>query len=239
MRSTQSVKIISNFGFRLTQKEASLLDLYKHKGQRKKLVDSLREKGIKNEKVLNAMLNVPRHFFVDPTLEYQAYEDHPLRIGDEQTISQPYTVAFQTELLNPKAGMKVLEIGTGSGYQCAILCELGMKVYSIERHRKLHTTARDLLREMNYKPQLKFGDGTVGWPSAGPFDGILVTAAAPRIPATFKRQLAVGGRLIIPVGDREKQRMMIVDKIKKDEFQITELDVFSFVPMIGEEGWPN
>ena len=216
-----------------------MLDLYKHKGQRKKLVDSLREKGIKDENVLAAILAVPRHFFVDPTLEYQSYEDHPLRIGDGQTISQPYTVAYQTELLKPKPGMKVLEIGTGSGYQCAVLCELGMKVYSIERHRKLHTQAKDTLREMGYRPHLKFGDGTVGWSSASPFDRILVTAAAPRIPNNFKRQLAVGGRLVIPVGDRERQRMMLVDKIRKDEFQITETDVFAFVPMIGEEGWPD
>lgn len=220
-----------------TQNWSRLLDSYKHKGLRAKLVKHLRAKGIEDEELLEAFNAVPRHFFVESAFAEAAYEDRPLPIGDGQTISQPYTVALQTQMLELKKGMKVLEIGTGSGYQAAILCELGMKVFSIERHRSLQRNAQALLDEMGYKPRLKWGDGSAGWITYAPYDRILVTAASPSIPETLKKQLAIGGRLVIPVGDRDLQTMMLVDRISEKEFRITEAQHFRFVPLVGKYGW--
>ena len=214
-----------------------MLDSYKHKGMRERLVKLLAEKGIQDQLVLRAIGKIPRQAFVESAFAESSYEDRPLPIGDGQTISQPWTVARQTELLELKPGMKVLEIGTGSGYQCAVLCELGCKVFSIERMRLLHDRARVLLEELGYKPRLRWGDGTLGWETYAPFDRILVTAASPAIPETFKKQLSIGGRLIIPVGDREQQQMTAVTRKADNEWIIEKMGWFKFVPLIGKQGW--
>lgn len=213
-----------------------MLDTYKHKGLRQKLVEELKGKGINDPEVLRAFQAVPRHWFVESAFAEAAYEDRALPIAEDQTISQPYTVAYQTQMLKLKPGMKVLEIGTGSGYQAAILLEMGVKLFSIERIRSLHNRAKDILDEMNYAPRLKWGDGTAGWPSYAPFDRIIVTAASPGIPETFKSQLADKGLMIIPVGDMEEQTMCLVQR-NGAEFVVTKLDKFRFVPMIGRHGW--
>lgn len=213
-----------------------MLDTYKNKGLRQKLVEELKGKGIADPEVLRAFSAVPRHWFVESAFAEAAYEDRALPIAEDQTISQPYTVAYQTQLLKIKAGMKVLEIGTGSGYQAAILCEMGVKLFSIERIRSLHNKAKEILDEMNYTPRLKWGDGTAGWPTYSPFDRIIVTAASPGIPETFKSQLADGGLMVIPVGNMEEQTMCMVQR-KGTEFVVTKLDKFRFVPMIGRHGW--
>ncbi|MGF1669600.1 MAG: protein-L-isoaspartate(D-aspartate) O-methyltransferase, partial [Balneolaceae bacterium] len=176
--------------------------------RRKRLVDSLRDKGIKDESVLQAINKVPRHLFVDTALENRAYEDNALPIGMNQTISQPYTVAAQTELLKVNKGDKILEIGTGSGYQAAILCEMGASVYSVERHRELYERAMDILKMLGYTVQLKLGDGTKGWSAYAPYDGIIVTAGAPVVPDDLIEQLSIGGRLVIPVGSEYSQKMI-------------------------------
>jgi len=209
----------------------------KFKQRRKRLVDTLRNKGIKDERVLEAFSIVPRHLFVDTALEDRAYRDTALPIGKGQTISQPYTVARQTELLEVKPGEKVLEIGTGSGYQAAILCELGAEVYSIERHEELYERSRNMLREMGYKVEIKLGDGSKGWSAYAPYDGIVVTAGAPVVPDELKNQLDINGRLVIPVGDERKQVMKRIIKIREDEFEEERYDIFKFVPLIGEKGW--
>jgi protein-L-isoaspartate(D-aspartate) O-methyltransferase len=214
-----------------------VIDTYKLKGLRQRLVTILRDKGIQDDLVLDAIGKVPRHAFVESAFAEASYEDRALPIAEGQTISQPYTVAYQTQILQVKPGMKVLEIGTGSGYQAAILCELGAKLYSIERHRPLHQRAQELLTELGYKPRLKWGDGTAGWTAYAPFDRILVTAASPGIPDTFKEQLAIGGRLVIPVGDRDSQTMVVVVRKDTKEFLVEEKDKFRFVPMIGKHGW--
>lgn len=211
-------------------------DNYKQRGLRNKLVKKLHEKGISNDGVLAAVAKVPRHAFFDDALLNHAYEDKAFPIGEGQTISQPYTVAFQTEMLNIKAGDKVLEIGTGSGYQAAILLELGAKVYTIEYNRKLFERTRDFLPQLGYKPFFFHGDGSKGIPAKAPYDKIIVTAGAPVVPTALTDQLNEGGVLIIPVGDREKQKMLRITKIngalKKEEF-----DFFAFVPLLGEQGW--
>lgn len=211
-------------------------DNYKQRGLRNKLVKKLREKGISNDGVLAAVAKVPRHAFFDDALLNHAYEDKAFPIGEGQTISQPYTVAFQTEMLNIKAGDKVLEIGTGSGYQAAILLELDAKVYTIEYNRKLFERTRDFLPQLGYKPFFFHGDGSKGIPAKAPYDKIIVTAGAPVVPTALTDQLNEGGVLIIPVGDREKQKMLRITKIKgalkKEEF-----DFFAFVPLLGEQGW--
>lgn len=209
----------------------------KFKQRRKKLVDTLRDKGIEDERVLEAFLRVPRHHFVDTALEDRAYKDTALPIGKEQTISQPYTVARQTELLDVKPGEKVLEIGTGSGYQAAILHELGGKVYSIERHKELYERARSILKELGYDIHLKQGDGTLGWSAYAPYDAIVVTAGAPDVPEKLKEQLQVNGRLVVPVGDARKQVMKRITKLRKGEFEEESFRAFKFVPLIGEKGW--
>lgn len=209
----------------------------KFSSRRKKLVESIREKGIENEAVLQAIQAIPRHRFVDTALENRAYDDIALPIGCGQTISQPYTVAAQTELLHVEKGDKILEIGTGSGYQAAILCQMGADVYSIERHEQLYLSARETLQEIGFRPKLKCGDGTVGWSAYAPYDGIVVTAGAPVVPEDLAGQLAVGGILIVPVGDQEMQTMTRIERISDDEFKEEKLKQYKFVPLIGEKGW--
>lgn len=206
---------------------------------RQKLVDELREKGIEDEQVLMAIGKIPRHLLIDTALHNRAYEDTALPIGMGQTISQPYTVAKQTELLELNKGDKILEIGTGSSYQCMVLCELGAKVYSVERHNELYHRAKEALRKQGYKAMLKAGDGTLGWSTYAPYDGIVVTAGAPVVPQDLINQLNIGGRLVIPVGDNVKQMMLKITRVSETEYRQEELDNFKFVPLIGEKGWDN
>jgi len=209
----------------------------KYAHRRKLLTDLLREKGIRDESVLSAIQSIPRHIFVDTALENRAYEDSALPIGKGQTISQPYTVAAQTELLHVQPGKKILEIGTGSGYQAAVLCAMDADVYSIERHEELYLKARSLLQKLGYRAHLKLGDGTLGWSAYSPYDGIVVTAGAPVVPDELVQQLVVGGRLVVPVGDQEKQMMMRITRVSEDSYQEEQFNTFKFVPLIGEKGW--
>lgn len=211
-------------------------DNYKQRGLRNKLVKTLRLKGILDEKLLTAIGKVPRHVFFDDALLNHAYEDKAFPIGEGQTISQPYTVAFQTEKLEIKPGDKVLEIGTGSGYQACILMELGAKLYTIEYQRKLYEKVKDKLPELGYNPFFLCGDGSKGLPAKAPFDKIIVTAGAPVIPEALTDQLSEGGILVIPVGNREKQKMVKITK-KKGKLTKEEFDYFAFVPLLGEQGW--
>ena len=201
------------------------------------MVATIREKGIKSESVLAAVAKVPRHFFFDNAFLEHAYQDKAFPIGEGQTISQPYTVAFQTELLEVKQDKKILEIGTGSGYQACILLELGARVYTIEYNKKLYERTKVFLPKMGYKPVFKQGDGSLGWPIHAPYDGIIVTAGAPVIPETLKEQLAIGGILVIPVGNSERQLMYKIIRISETEFKTEEFDYFAFVPLLGKEGW--
>jgi protein-L-isoaspartate(D-aspartate) O-methyltransferase len=211
-------------------------DNYRQRGLRNNLVKKLRLKGILNECVLAAVGKVPRHVFFDDALLNHAYEDKAFPIGEGQTISQPYTVAFQTEKLEIKPGDKVLEIGTGSGYQAAILVEMGAKVYTIEFQKKLYDHTKEFLPTLGYKPYFFFGDGSKGIPSKAPYDKIIVTAGAPVVPTALIDQLAEGGMMIIPVGDREKQMMLRIKK-KNGKIVKEEFDNFAFVPLLGEQGW--
>lgn len=214
-----------------------LEDSYKNKGARKKLVELLASKGITDKSVLNAMLKIPRHYFFNKTFESHAYEDKAFPIGEGQTISQPYTVAYQTQLLHVHKGDKILEIGTGSGYQAAVLCELGADLYSIERHEKLSKSAGAMLEKLGYKVTLMHGDGTKGWAEHAPYDKIIVTAGAPVIPKQLAAQLTIGGVLVIPVGDDKVQKMITVVRKSEKSFEKIVLDEFKFVPLIGENGW--
>lgn len=213
-------------------------DNYKQQGLRAKLVRKLRQKGIRDERLLEAIGKVPRHAFFDDALLGHAYQDKAFPIGEGQTISQPYTVAFQTEKLEIKPGDKVLEIGTGSGYQACILLEMGAKVYTIEYNRNLYQKAREFLPQLNYNPFFLFGDGSKGVPVRAPYDKIVVTAGAPVVPDALVDQLAENGMLVVPVGGRDQQKMVRITKkkgvIKKEEF-----DTFAFVPLLGEGGWKN
>lgn len=211
-------------------------DNYKQRGLRNKLVKKLREKGISDERVLAAIGKVPRHAFFDAALLGHAYEDKAFPIGEGQTISQPYTVAFQTEKLQLKAGDKVLEIGTGSGYQAAVLLEVGAKVYTIEYSRKLYEHTKDFLPTLGYNPYFFFGDGSRGIPAKAPFDKIIVTAGAPIVPTELTDQLVENGILIIPVGNRERQKMLRITK-KQGKLIQEEFDNFAFVPLLGDQGW--
>lgn len=210
-------------------------DTFKHKGLRQKLVKVLIDKGIKDEAVLNAIGRIPRHLFMDSGFLDHAYQDKAFPIAADQTISQPYTVAFQTELLQVKTGDKILEIGTGSGYQTAVLCELGAKVYSIERQNELFKRTSKFLPKLGYRAKkLIFGDGYNGLKEEAPFDGILVTAGAPFVPKPLLSQLKIGGKLVIPVGDDVQVMTMFTRKGQK-EFEQEEFGEFRFVPLLEDK----
>jgi protein-L-isoaspartate(D-aspartate) O-methyltransferase len=211
-------------------------DDYKHRGLRNKLVKKIAEKGIKDGRVLEAIGRVPRHVFFENALLDHAYQDKAFPIGEGQTISQPFTVAFQTEKLEVKPGDKVLEIGTGSGYQACVLLELGAKVYTIEYNRVLFERTRQFLPHLGYKPFFFHGDGSKGLAAKAPFDKIIVTAGAPVVPNALTDQLNEGGILVIPVGDREKQVMLQIRKVK-GRLITQEFENFAFVPLLGESGW--
>lgn len=214
-------------------------DSYLHIGMRKQLVEEIQKKHSISEQVVNALLKVPRHLFLPSIFLNHAYEDKAFPIGEEQTISHPSTVAIQSSLLDIQKEEKVLEIGTGSGYQCAVLLELGARVYSIERVRNLFKKTQVLLKELNYHPKLFCGDGSKGLESFAPYDKIIVTAGAPIIPNTLIDQLKVGGKLIIPVGDNTKQKMILLEKKNEKVISKKEYKNFSFVPLVGENGWSN
>jgi protein-L-isoaspartate(D-aspartate) O-methyltransferase len=209
-----------------------MTDTFEAKGKRKKLVAELRQKGITDEEVLRAIDTVPRHLFMDPAFLIHAYVDKAFPITSGQTISQPYTVAVQTSLLKMKSRDKILEIGTGSGYQAAILAEMGAKVYTIERFRELFLKAQQTIISLGYSVDFFFGDGYEGKPQYGPFDGIIITAAAPEIPQALLQQLKTGGRLVIPVGNSGSQVMTVVERTGIDSFEHSEHGNFIFVPMI-------
>lgn len=204
--------------------------------ERTELVASLRAKGITDEGVLQSMSKVERHLFVLGPFLNRAYEDTALPIARTQTISQPFTVAFMTQELGVGKDSKVLEIGTGSGYQAAILAEMGCRVFTIERHMDLHLQARSLLEKLGYRVATRCGDGTVGWSEFAPYDGIIVTAAAPDVPDALLHQLAEGGHLVIPVGDLDVQSLRIIRR-ERGQFHIREDRGFKFVPLIGKKGW--
>ncbi len=210
-------------------------DTYRHQGLRKKLVERIRKKGILDEKVLAAVGRVPRHLFLDPAFTELAYEDQPFQIGEGQTISQPFTVAYQTAMLEIKKGDKVLEIGTGSGYQAAVLCEMGARVYSVERQKSLYEKTKKLLPSIGYMVKMFYGDGYKGLPSFAPFDKIIVTAAAPFIPDDLISQLKEGGILVIPVGAGETQVMTRIVKLPEGKLDKKEFDYFRFVPLLEEK----
>ncbi|RYY71079.1 MAG: protein-L-isoaspartate(D-aspartate) O-methyltransferase [Chitinophagaceae bacterium] len=215
-------------------------DTYRHKGLRKKLVDLLREKGITDDNVLTAINNIPRHFFMDSALDNIAYEDRAFPISDGQTISQPYTVAYQSQLLQLKPGDKVLEIGTGSIFQATVLAEMGARVFTIERQKNLFEKTKQFIFKSKY-PQLKFfyGDGFEGLPTYGPFDKVIITAAAPFIPPKLIAQLKPGGYMVIPVDDDagEHQRMLRLTKNADGTYSEEVFQNFSFVPMLtGKNG---
>lgn len=209
------------------------VDSYQHKGLRKRLVDLLRSKGITDENVLEAINNIPRHFFLDSAFDLIAYEDRAFPIAANQTISQPYTVAYQTQLLQVKKGEKVLEIGTGSIYQASVLAEMGARVYTIERQKKLFEAQKKFVFRSKY-PNIKFfyGDGFEGLPAYAPFDKIIITAAAPFIPPKLIEQLRPGGMMVLPLDEGEAQRMLRITKLKDGSLQEESFDAFSFVPML-------
>lgn len=210
-------------------------DSFVHQGMRKRLVEILREKGIENELVLKAIGKVPRHLFMDSGFLEHAYTDKAFPIAADQTISQPYTVARQTELLDVKEGDVVLEIGTGSGYQAAVLLELGVQLYTIERQNELFKKAQRFLPRLGYRPKKSiFGDGYIGNKEDAPYDGIIVTAGAPFIPKPLLRQLKIGGKLVIPVGE-ELQTMTVIERISAREFEKNEFGDFRFVPMLEDK----
>lgn len=208
-------------------------DNYRHKGMRKILVEELKNKGISDENVLNAINAVPRHVFLDSSFLNFAYQDKAFPIGSGQTISQPFTVAFQSSLLEIKKNMKVLEIGTGSGYQACVLAEMGAKVFSIERQRKLYTKTKAFLAEFPYRIKMFLGDGNKGLPTYGPFDRIIITAAAPEIPQALVDQLKVGGMMVIPLCENEEhQTMLRLTKQEDGTLNREEHGDFRFVPML-------
>lgn len=214
------------------------MDTYRHKGLRKKLVKEIAKKGIEDQQVLNAIASIPRHLFIpDNALHKYAYEDKPFPIGAGQTISQPYTVAYQTELLNLKNRDKVLEIGTGSGFQTAVLLEMGAKVFSIERQRALFDRTKLLLPQLGYNSaKLFYGDGYKGLPEFAPFDKIIVTAGAPYVPEDLLSQIKIGGVMVIPVDEGENQMMKKITKVDDNKFKTENLGIFRFVPLLKEKG---
>ncbi|HNW99157.1 MAG TPA: protein-L-isoaspartate(D-aspartate) O-methyltransferase [Bacteroidales bacterium] len=212
-----------------------MIDSYKHKGLRKKLVETIANKGITDANVLAAIGKIPRHFFMDSSFLEFAYQDNAFPIGEGQTISQPYTVAFQSQMLQLEKGMKVLEIGTGSGYQTCVLLELGAKVFSIERIKALYQKTKLFLPSIGYHPQLFYGDGYKGLPAYAPFDRIIVTAGAPYIPDGLVNQLKSGGIMIIPVGAGEIQIMNILKKKEDNTIIKEECGTFRFVPLLNQK----
>ena len=211
-------------------------DSYLHKGLRQKLVDTIRSKGVRDEKVLEAIGRVPRHLFMDSGFIKFSYADQAFPIRAGQTISQPYTVAYQTELLEVKAMDKVLEVGTGSGYQAAVLIEMGARVFTIERHRELHVSSQALLSKLGYQVRFFYGDGYEGVPAYAPYDKILITAGAPEIPQKLKEQLKPGGIMVVPLGGRTGQTMVKVVKEDSDNYTITRHGSFAFVPLLKGKG---
>lgn len=206
-------------------------DSYVHKGLRRKLVQELTARNLFSAELMDAFMRVPRHLFMAKGLEKLAYKDQALPIASGQTISQPFTVAFQTHLLEISKGDKILEIGTGSGYQTAVLLEMGAKVFSIERQKELFDITQILLTNLNYRPQLFYGDGYLGQPMYSPFDKIIITAGAPFIPEPLKQQLKIGGRMVIPVGDKAQKMILLVRK-DENNFEVTEHGNFQFVPLL-------
>lgn len=211
-------------------------DTYKHKGLRKQLVKEITRKGIFDKRVIEAIGKIPRHFFFDKIFENHAYEDKAFPIEAGQTISQPYTVAFQSEKLQVKPEDRILEIGTGSGYQACVLLEMGADVYTIEYQKKLYQKAIRFLPTIGYQPHIYYGDGSKGMPRFAPYDGIIVTAGAPSIPKELIEQLKVGGRLVIPVGNENLQSMLVIQKVAENKIKKQVFDYFSFVPLRGEKG---
>ena len=201
------------------------------------MIALLKDRGITDARILRAMRTIERHRFVPQPFTNRAYEDSALPIGMKQTISQPYTVAFMTQALGVKEGDKVLEVGTGSGYQAAILAELGARVFTIERYIELLISARHVLDDLGYRIASKAGDGTVGWSDFAPFDGIIVTAGAPDVPQPLLQQLADGGNLVIPVGGLDIQNLLVTIR-HGENFERHEIHGFKFVPLIGKMGWP-
>ena len=208
-----------------------------YKQQRIELVESLRLKGITDELFLQAMLKVEREKFIPSGVRQHTYKDIALPIGYGQTISQPYTIAVMTEALKVEKGDKALEIGTGSGYQAALLYEMGAKVYSIERHIDIYNEVLKRFEKLSIRVHCKCGDGTMGWETYAPYNKIIVTAGAPNVPEALKKQLAINGRMVIPVGSMSSQTLRVLTKTATDEFEIEEIPSFVFVPLIGKEGW--
>lgn len=213
------------------------IDNYREQGARKRLVALLKQRGISDRRVLEAIGKVPRHYFFDETFWNQAYKDIAFPIGDGQTISQPYTVAYQSELLHVMPGDKLLEIGTGSGYQTCVLLELGAEVFTIERQPNLYHRTIQVLPYMGYKPHFFLGDGSKGIPQHAPYDKIIVTAGAPFVPEIMLQQLKIGGLMVIPVGDEKQQRMVTVLRVNENTYERIELDTFRFVPLVGDQAW--
>jgi protein-L-isoaspartate(D-aspartate) O-methyltransferase len=211
-------------------------DTYRHKGLRRQLANLLKEKGIENQSVLKAIEAVPRHLFLNSSFIERAYEDIAFPIGAGQTISRPHTVAFQTELLELKKGEKVLEIGTGSGYQTSVLLEMGAKVYTVERQKALYDLTKTFLPTIGYNPKFFYGDGYKGLPVFAPFDKIIITAGAPIIPDALLDQLAIGGIMVIPLGDTV-QVMTLIKKIANKKFEKVEYGEFKFVPLLENKEW--
>ena len=204
--------------------------------EKRELVRTLQQKGVLDEALLNAFFNVPRERFISEALRKFAYSDNALPIDCQQTISQPFTVAYMTHALEVKPGDRILEIGTGSGYQSAILCELGAEVYTVERIDKLYESAGELLTELDYKVHMKLDDGTHGWIEYAPYDKIIVTAGAPEVPHSLLDQLKIDGRMVIPVGSRQHQKLFVITRTE-DGFDYKVFENFKFVPLIGDEGW--
>lgn len=211
----------------------AMQDTFRQQGLRKRLVGELKDLGIQDEKVLAAIQKIPRHFFMDASFEEKAYDNIPFPIGRGQTISNPFTVAYQTQLLEIEEGDTVLEIGTGSGYQAAVLAELDVVLYTIERHQPLSNKAEKLLHELKYNNvKCFYGDGFEGLPSFAPFDKIIITAAAPEIPQKLLDQLAIGGSMVIPFGESNTQKMLRIKRLVNNHYEKEIFDTFTFVPML-------
>ena len=214
-----------------------LEDSYRHKGMRRNLVKTLIDKGIEDKAVLEAIQSVPRHYFFDEAFLEHAYQDKAFPISEGQTISQPYTVAIQTQLLGIIPGDKVLEIGTGSGYQCCVLLEMEATVFTIEFNKNLYRQAKTFLQKLGYRAHFHLGDGSQGWPTFAPYDKIIVTAGAPSLPQALIDQLKPNGKLVIPVGNEDHQEMILVSKDANGKTRTESHDYFRFVPLVGKFGW--